>query len=109
MKDQDAFEETSVFIECVPASVRHSKLSSRDLPRTNKAIFGPGLVATTGESCLVKVSCALLTNALGDHHKRQRKIVSPVFAVGQLRRLTPVFYEIADKVSCLDQRTHLSI
>ncbi|KAK7464224.1 hypothetical protein VKT23_006390 [Stygiomarasmius scandens] len=66
VKDQDAFEETEVFIE------------------TNRVIFGPGLVATTG-----------------DVHKRQRKIVAPVFAVPQLKALVPVFYEIAEKVNIL--------
>ncbi|KAG5719279.1 Cytochrome P450 4F12 [Termitomyces sp. T112] len=64
VKDQDAFEETAVFVE------------------TNKAIFGPGLVAT-----------------IGDHHKKQRKIVNPVFSVTQLRQLTPIIYEVADKLS----------
>ncbi|KAG6843126.1 hypothetical protein H0H93_002158, partial [Arthromyces matolae] len=64
VKDQDAFEETAVFVE------------------TNKAIFGPGLVATVGE-----------------HHKKQRKIVTPIFSVTQLRELTPVIYEVADKLS----------
>lgn len=64
VKDQDAFEETSVFIE------------------TNKIIFGPGLVATTGEQ-----------------HKRQRKIVSPIFSTSQLKSLVPVFYTIAEKLA----------
>ncbi|KNZ74707.1 Cytochrome P450 4F12 [Termitomyces sp. J132] len=68
VKDQDAFEETAVFVE------------------TNKAIFGPGLVAT-----------------IGDHHKKQRKIVNPVFSVTQLRQLTPIIYEVADKVCVLDR------
>ncbi|KAF9527856.1 cytochrome P450 [Crepidotus variabilis] len=63
-KDQDCFEETSVFTE------------------TNKVIFGPGLVATTGEQ-----------------HKRQRRAVIPIFGVPQLRRIMPVFYEIAEKFS----------
>ncbi|KAF5376914.1 hypothetical protein D9615_007312 [Tricholomella constricta] len=64
IKDQDAFEETPVFVE------------------TNKAIFGPGLVAT-----------------IGDHHKKQRKIVNPIFSVMQLRQLTPIIYEVADKLA----------
>ncbi|KAL0960499.1 hypothetical protein HGRIS_005537 [Hohenbuehelia grisea] len=64
VKDQDAFEETAVFTE------------------TNKVIFGPGLVATTG-----------------DQHKRQRKIVKPVFSVPHLRKLTTLIYSIADKLA----------
>ncbi|KAF8060722.1 cytochrome P450 [Lyophyllum atratum] len=69
IKDQDAFEETPVFVE------------------TNKAIFGPGLVAT-----------------IGDHHKKQRKIVNPVFSVTQLRQLTPIIYEVADKLTGVLER-----
>ncbi|KAJ3758339.1 cytochrome P450 [Lentinula raphanica] len=64
VKDQDAFEETAVFID------------------TNRIIFGPGLVSTTG-----------------DVHKRQRKIVAPVFSVPQLKRITPIVYDIAEKLA----------
>ncbi|KAL0575693.1 hypothetical protein V5O48_006281 [Marasmius crinis-equi] len=62
-KDQDAYEETAVFIDW------------------NRIIFGPGLVATTG-----------------DVHKRQRKLVTPVFSVTHLKGLTPLFYDIADRL-----------
>ncbi|ESK88070.1 cytochrome p450 [Moniliophthora roreri MCA 2997] len=64
LKDQDAYEETDVFID------------------SNRVVFGPGLVATTGEV-----------------HKRQRKLVMPVFSVAQLKALTPLFYDIAEKLS----------
>ncbi|PPQ83855.1 hypothetical protein CVT25_000911 [Psilocybe cyanescens] len=64
IKDQDSFEETTVFTE------------------TNKVIFGPGLVATIGEQ-----------------HKRQRRVVNPIFAIPHLKKLTPVFYEIAEKLA----------
>lgn len=49
---------------------------------TNKVIFGEGLVAT-----------------VGDHHKRQRKIVSPAFSVPQLRKLVPKLYDVAHRLS----------
>ncbi|KAK0199521.1 cytochrome P450 [Desarmillaria ectypa] len=71
IKDQDAFEETDVFIE------------------TNKVIFGPGLVATTG-----------------DEHKRQRKLVNPVFSVAQLKNLMPVFYGISDRLADIIETEH---
>ncbi|KAF9065024.1 cytochrome P450 [Rhodocollybia butyracea] len=64
LKDQDAFEETAVFIE------------------SNRIIFGPGLVSTTGSV-----------------HKKQRKIVAPVFTVPQLKRVTPIMYDIAEKLA----------
>lgn len=34
----------------------------------------------------------------GDVHKKQRKIVAPVFSVPQLKKVTPIVYEIAEKV-----------
>ncbi|CAA7269679.1 unnamed protein product [Cyclocybe aegerita] len=64
IKDQESFDETAAFLE------------------TNQVIFGPGLVATTGEQ-----------------HRRQRRVVNPIFAVPQLRRISPVFYEIAEKLA----------
>ncbi|KAJ7922415.1 cytochrome P450 [Mycena leptocephala] len=63
IKDQDAYEETAVFVE------------------TNKIIFGPGLVSTTGEV-----------------HKRQRKLVNPIFSPSNLRDLVPTFYSVAERL-----------
>ncbi|KAF9042273.1 cytochrome P450 [Panaeolus papilionaceus] len=69
MKDQDSYEETAVFIE------------------TNKAIFGPGLVATIGEQ-----------------HKKQRRLVTPIFQVSYLKKLTPLFYDISEKLASVMSR-----
>ncbi|KAI8977839.1 cytochrome P450 [Trametes punicea] len=43
--------------------------------------LGPGLVSTTGET-----------------HRRQRKLLSPVFSSKNLRRITPVFYEVVRRL-----------
>ncbi|KAI0667376.1 cytochrome P450 [Trametes maxima] len=43
--------------------------------------FGPGLISTTGVM-----------------HKRQRKLISPVFSSKNLRRVTPVFYGVAKRL-----------
>ncbi|KAJ6548742.1 cytochrome P450 [Mycena capillaripes] len=64
VREQDAYEETAVFVE------------------TNKIIFGPGLVSTTG-----------------DMHKRQRKLVHPIFSPNNLRDLVPTFYSVAERLS----------
>ncbi|KAJ6612407.1 cytochrome P450 [Mycena sp. CBHHK59/15] len=61
IKDQDAYEETSVFVEY---------------------IFGPGLVST-----------------IGDIHKRQRRLIQPIFSPSNLRDLVPVFYSVAERLS----------
>ncbi|KAI0697098.1 cytochrome P450 [Cerioporus squamosus] len=46
-----------------------------------KLIIGPGLFST-----------------YGDPHKKQRKMLNPVFSVGHMRNLTPVFYNISDRL-----------
>ncbi|KAF7968861.1 hypothetical protein HWV62_29182 [Athelia sp. TMB] len=48
---------------------------------TNSILFGEGLVAT-----------------IGDKHKRQRKMLNPVFSVKHLRGMTPTFFDIAKKL-----------
>jgi len=46
-----------------------------------RTVFGEGLLASTGE-----------------HHRRQRKILNPVFSVDHMRRLTPIFYEVTHRL-----------
>ncbi|OSD00375.1 cytochrome P450 [Trametes coccinea BRFM310] len=43
--------------------------------------LGPGIVATIGET-----------------HRKQRKLLNPVFSTKNLRRLTPVFYEVVNRL-----------
>ncbi|KIJ63129.1 hypothetical protein HYDPIDRAFT_113701 [Hydnomerulius pinastri MD-312] len=45
---------------------------------TNKLVFGMGLLST-----------------LGDHHRKQRKMLNPVFSINHMRHMTPIFREIA--------------
>lgn len=40
-----------------------------------------------------------LLSTLGDHHRRQRKLLNPVFSIAHLRRVTPVFYEVMNRLS----------
>ncbi|ETW83998.1 cytochrome P450 monooxygenase 54 [Heterobasidion irregulare TC 32-1] len=47
----------------------------------NKLVFGPGLVS-----------------ALGEDHKRQRKLLTPVFSSSHMRYMTPIFDRIAHQV-----------
>ena len=44
--------------------------------------MGPGLLAT-----------------YGTQHKKQRKMLNPVFSGAHMRNLTPLFYEVAGKVA----------
>ncbi|KAF6762416.1 cytochrome P450 [Ephemerocybe angulata] len=44
---------------------------------SNNAIFGKGLLST-----------------LGNQHKRQRKMLNPVFSVGHMRKMVPTFFKV---------------
>ncbi|KII90946.1 hypothetical protein PLICRDRAFT_107275 [Plicaturopsis crispa FD-325 SS-3] len=63
VKDQNVFEETSVFIE------------------SNKVFFGKGLLGS-----------------LGDTHRKQRKLLNPVFSIKHMRHMVPIFYDICEQM-----------
>ncbi|EMD38349.1 hypothetical protein CERSUDRAFT_82603 [Gelatoporia subvermispora B] len=63
VKDQYVYEEASFFI------------------KTNRLIFGNGLVST-----------------LGEHHRKQRKLLNPVFSINHMRHMAPIFYAITHKL-----------
>ncbi|KAI5122854.1 hypothetical protein M0805_003148 [Coniferiporia weirii] len=47
----------------------------------NMLVFGPGLLSTTGS-----------------HHRKQRKMLNPVFSIRNIRNLTPVFCTVVRKL-----------
>ncbi|KAI0718740.1 cytochrome P450 [Cerioporus squamosus] len=49
--------------------------------RMNHGIFGPGLLATTG-----------------DQHRRQRKMLNPTFNINHMREMVPIFYSVTEKL-----------
>ena len=49
--------------------------------RSNRLVFGPGLLST-----------------LGEHHRKQRKLLNPVFSMRHMRGLLPIFYPLAHQV-----------
>ncbi|KAI0917649.1 hypothetical protein AcW1_010348 [Taiwanofungus camphoratus] len=49
--------------------------------KNNNLLFGPGLLST-----------------LGEHHRKQRKMLNPVFSINHMRHLLPVFYNILHKL-----------
>ncbi|KAJ2929646.1 hypothetical protein H1R20_g7436, partial [Candolleomyces eurysporus] len=55
---------------------------SEDFIQTNDLMFGKGLLATL----------------VGEHHRKQRKLLNPVFSTAHLREMTPIFYEVAHKL-----------
>ncbi|OCH86572.1 cytochrome P450 [Obba rivulosa] len=49
--------------------------------KANLLMLGPGLLAT-----------------LGDHHRKQRKLLNPVFSINHMRHMVPIFYEVTHKL-----------
>lgn len=47
----------------------------------NRLFFGPGILAT-----------------LGEDHRKQRKMLNPVFSISHMRNMTPIFYAVAHKL-----------
>ncbi|KAF5382086.1 hypothetical protein D9615_004310 [Tricholomella constricta] len=48
---------------------------------TNRLLFGEGLLTTHGE-----------------RHRRQRKMLNPVFSINHMRQMIPFFYDVANKL-----------
>ncbi len=66
-------------------------------------MFGPGLIATVGtlrRSC-TRMMCDIHLLPPGDHHRKQRKMLNPVFSASHMRNLTPIFYEVTNKVRAI--------
>ncbi|KAI0370603.1 cytochrome P450 [Pilatotrama ljubarskyi] len=71
-----------------PKAMHHIAIKDQEIfqettwfTRTTHLMFGPGLLAT-----------------LGDHHRRQRKMLNPVFSINHMRHMTPLFYEVSHKL-----------
>ncbi|KAJ8092742.1 hypothetical protein PM082_007071 [Marasmius tenuissimus] len=69
-----------VFIEWVSNFI-FSSLARQLSNRTNRVVFGKSLVSTMGE-----------------HHRKQRKMLNPVFSSAHMRDMVPIFHNVANKV-----------
>ncbi|PIL33301.1 cytochrome P450 [Ganoderma sinense ZZ0214-1] len=107
--DHDAWAYTDDLIQTYgPVSKIHGVLGARWLhvydPRTlhaifvkdqEKDVFTRDIAFTTGLKLLL--GTGLLTTA-GAEHRKQRRILQPVFSVAHLRNMTPTFYDITRKL-----------
>jgi cytochrome P450 len=67
-----------------------------------------GLLSTLGAHILslilhLTALLMLLKFSTGDHHRKQRKMLTPAFSTGHLRNLVPIFYEVTRKVRVMVQ------
>lgn len=63
----------------------------------NLLLFGPGVGSTLRTSLLFDTLLFTYPHP-GDQHRKQRKMLLPAFSVKHLREMTPIFYQIAEKV-----------
>ncbi|KAL1745738.1 cytochrome P450 [Schizophyllum fasciatum] len=79
-----------------PKALHHVVVKDQDIYEehphfvsANSILFGQGLLTT-----------------LGDHHKKQRKLMNPVFSTAHMRNMIPIFYEVIGALrSSLEKQT----
>ncbi|KAJ3541617.1 hypothetical protein NMY22_g3821 [Coprinellus aureogranulatus] len=82
LKERDVFEESEDLLRSVGKSTfRHPFNDQCTIPRLNRKVFGDGLLST-----------------VGDHHRKQRKLLNPAFSAAHMRELTPTFYSVVHKL-----------
>lgn len=67
----------------------------------NNLNFGPGLLATLGKAPASSVLAVsdIDASSEGDQHRKQRKMLTPVFSIAHMREMVPIFYDVVHKVS----------
>jgi len=87
--------------------------------RFNRLLFGNGLLANKGERCQRFSGYINSFIDVGEHHRRQRKMLNPVFSIAHMREMSsliltphsilftlnsipvPIFYNVTNNVSTL--------
>ena len=114
VKEQDIFEEATWFFRCVftvwPSRSTHTRVSHTAALAAmtcslSKRAFGPGLTATHGAPhCTGSPSLSIrLMDPIrvlpGEHHRKQRKLLNPVFSINHMRHMMPTFYTVTHRVN----------
>jgi cytochrome P450 len=71
VKDQYIYEESDSFIMYVMRYLQLMSIIFINSARSNKLLFGDGLVST-----------------LGEQHRKQRKMLNPVFSIAHMRAMS---------------------
>ena len=101
VKDMDIFEEATWFTRYESLSLDHLSCLIDCLSSVTRRVFGPGLFATNGIPTSSRpISEALISHlSIGDNHRKQRKILNPVFSINHMRHMMPIFYNVTHQVS----------
>ncbi|KAF9440306.1 cytochrome P450, partial [Macrolepiota fuliginosa MF-IS2] len=81
-QDQHVYEEGAGFLKYVEYET-HRELGGEltKLDSANKILFGDGLLST-----------------LGEQHRKQRKMLNPVFSIAHMRDMMPIFHEVTSRL-----------
>ena len=66
--------------------------------------LGPGLLGVHGETCRLSPpwrnypQLRLYIVLSGARHRKQRKMLNPVFSIKHMREMIPIFYDVAHRV-----------
>ncbi|EDR04679.1 uncharacterized protein LACBIDRAFT_303978 [Laccaria bicolor S238N-H82] len=60
----------------------------------NRLLFGNGLLANKGERCERFSGYTNSFSDVGERHRRQRKMLNPVFSIAHMREMVPIFYNV---------------
>ncbi|KJA27949.1 hypothetical protein HYPSUDRAFT_34187 [Hypholoma sublateritium FD-334 SS-4] len=87
MKIKAVFGENELYV-FDPKALHHIFVKDQDIfeetpqwIQGNGVVYGPGLLAT-----------------LGEQHRKQRKMLNPVFSTAHMRDMMPIFYDVTDKL-----------
>ncbi|KAG6887811.1 hypothetical protein C0995_012548 [Termitomyces sp. Mi166 len=94
-QDQNVYEEPNSLL--VYVIFNRTIISMNFLSRSNMLTMGRGLVSTIGASN-IQLSYLVSSTGLGEEHKKQRKMLTPVFSTVHMRKMAPTFNNIAKKL-----------
>ena len=60
--------------------------------------IGPGLTTVHGTFIIFCSGQQIFESDLGTHHRKQRRMLNPVFSVTYLKSMTDTFYSVAHRV-----------
>lgn len=101
VKDQNIFEETSVAIQYACLLSLPRQVLDVIFLRVNQVFFGKGLLGSLGAYPITnshRVHSNAYARIAGESHRRQRKLLNPVFSIKHMRHMMPIFYDICEQV-----------
>ena len=94
--------ENRISLHCRGGHPRTEELEYLHPPlRANEITLGEGLLATMGKRVRFALNSThgLNVSGQGEQHRKQRKMLNPVFSIAHMREMIPIFYDVVHRVS----------